>query len=92
MRLIAALFGLCTPEVLISHVSVFSRHFKMLEGFTKLATSSFVTPSCIVHLTLVVFLMMHGFQQIVTEAERRDNFVVHGLAPLEVKWVISLVM
>ena len=40
MRLIAALFGLCTPEVLISHVSVFSRHFKMLEGFTKLATSS----------------------------------------------------
>src|SRR5262249_6317339 len=26
--------------------------------------------------------MMHGFQQIVTEAECRDNFVVHGLPPL----------
>src|SRR5262245_1742853 len=26
--------------------------------------------------------MMHGFQQIVTQAERRDNFVVHGLLPL----------
>src|SRR5437870_2948331 len=26
--------------------------------------------------------MMHGFQQIVTQAERRDNFVVHGLPPL----------
>jgi ribonuclease I len=25
---------------------------------------------------------MHGFQQIVTQAERRDNFVVHGLPPL----------
>ena len=36
----------------------------------------------IVHLTLVVFLMMHGFQQIVTEAERRYNFVVHELPPL----------
>jgi hypothetical protein len=37
----------------------------------------------IVHLALAVFLMMHGFQQIVTQAERRDNFVVHGLAPPE---------
>src|SRR2546428_12513278 len=26
--------------------------------------------------------MMHGFQQIVTQTERRDNFVVHGLPPL----------
>jgi hypothetical protein len=26
--------------------------------------------------------MMHGFQQIVTQAERRYNFVVHGLPPL----------
>src|SRR2546428_5241397 len=26
--------------------------------------------------------MMHGFQQIVTQAECRDNFVVHGLPPL----------
>jgi ribonuclease I len=34
-------------------------------------------------VTLAVFLMMHGFQQIVTQAERRDNFVVHGLAPPE---------
>jgi len=25
---------------------------------------------------------MHGFQQIVTQAERRYNFVVHGLPPL----------
>jgi ribonuclease I len=33
--------------------------------------------------------MMHGLQQIVTQTKRRDNFVVHGLAPPEVKWVIS---
>jgi hypothetical protein len=46
----------------------------------------------IVHLTLTVFLMMHGFQQIVTQTERCDNFVVHGLAPPEVQWVISLSM
>src|SRR5437016_10426518 len=26
--------------------------------------------------------MMHGFQQIVTQAERCDNFVVHRLPPL----------
>ena len=26
--------------------------------------------------------MMYGFQQIVTQAERRYNFVVHGLPPL----------
>src|SRR2546428_2073306 len=26
--------------------------------------------------------MMHGFQQIVTQAECRYNFVVHGLPPL----------
>src|SRR5713101_1361231 len=26
--------------------------------------------------------MMHGFQQIVTQAERPYNFVVHGLPPL----------
>jgi hypothetical protein len=25
---------------------------------------------------------MYGFQQIVTQAERRYNFVVHGLPPL----------
>jgi hypothetical protein len=46
----------------------------------------------IVHLTLAVFVMMHGFQQIVTQAECRYDFVVHGLAPLAVKWVISSVM
>jgi hypothetical protein len=27
-------------------------------------------------------LMMHGFQQIVTQAEDRYNFVVHRLPPL----------
>jgi hypothetical protein len=42
--------------------------------------------------TLTVFLMMYGFQQIVTQTEGRDNFVVHGLTPHEVKWVISLSM
>jgi hypothetical protein len=26
--------------------------------------------------------MMHGFQHIVTQAERRYNFVVHGLPPV----------
>ena len=36
----------------------------------------------IVHLTLAVFLMMYGFQQSVAQAERRYNFVVHGLPPL----------
>ena len=36
----------------------------------------------IVHLALVIFVMMHGFQQIVTQAERRSNFVVPGLPPL----------
>ena len=57
------------------------------------AASTFLIPSkaqrgnqggghdfCIVHLTLTVFLMMYGFQQIVTQTERCDNFVVHGLA------------
>ena len=46
----------------------------------------------IIHLTLGVFWMMHGFQQIVTQAACRSNCVVHGLAPLAVKWVISPVM
>src|SRR5262249_48903900 len=36
----------------------------------------------IVHLALPVFLMMHSFQQIVTQAEDHCNFVVHGLPPL----------
>jgi len=40
---------------------------------------------CIVHLTLPVFVMMHGFQQIITQAERCDNFVDHELALPEVK-------
>src|SRR5438105_12895478 len=44
---------------------------------------------CIVHLTLAVFLMMHGFQQIVTQVERRYNFVVHGLPPLRDEMAIS---
>src|SRR4030095_10282172 len=43
----------------------------------------------IVHLTLAVFLMMHGFQHIVTEAERRDNFVVHGLLSLGDEMAVS---
>jgi hypothetical protein len=43
----------------------------------------------IVHLTLTVFLMMYGFQEIVTQTERHDNFVVHGLTPPGVKWAIS---
>jgi hypothetical protein len=29
---------------------------------------------------------MHGFQQIVTQAKRRYNVVVHGLPPLGMKW------
>src|SRR5438105_1061360 len=33
--------------------------------------------------------MMHGFQQIVTQAERRYNFVVHGLPPLRDEMAIS---
>jgi len=33
--------------------------------------------------------MMHGFQQIVTEAERRYNFVVHGLPPLGDEMAVS---
>src|SRR4029450_10240827 len=33
--------------------------------------------------------MMHGFQQIVTEAECRDNFVVHGLPPLGDEMAVS---
>src|SRR5215471_13599982 len=33
--------------------------------------------------------MMHGFQQIVTQAERRDNFVVHGLPPLRGEMGVS---
>ena len=41
-------------------------------------------------VSLTVFLMMYGFQQIVAQTERHDNFVVHGLAPPERKWVISL--
>jgi hypothetical protein len=35
----------------------------------------------IIHLALVTLLMMNRFQQIVTQAERRYNFVVHGLPP-----------
>src|SRR2546421_7480979 len=33
--------------------------------------------------------MMHGFQQIVTEAECRYNFVVHGLPPLGDEMAVS---
>ena len=43
----------------------------------------------IVHLTLVVFLVMHGFQQIVTQAECRYNFVVHGFLSLRDEMAIS---
>src|SRR5215831_3821595 len=39
--------------------------------------------------SVTVFLMMHGFQQIVTQAERRDNFVVHGLPPLRDGMAVS---
>jgi len=35
----------------------------------------------IAHLTLGVFLMMHGLQQSVTQAVRRYHFFVHGLPP-----------
>jgi hypothetical protein len=41
---------------------------------------------------LAVFLMMHGFQQIVTQAERRGNFVVHGLPPLGDEMWVSLLL
>jgi hypothetical protein len=40
MRVIAVFFGPCTPDVLISHISIFSHYFKRLDRFTKLATSS----------------------------------------------------
>ncbi len=40
MRVIAMFFGPCAPDALPSHVSVLSHNFKMLERFTKLATSS----------------------------------------------------
>ena len=43
----------------------------------------------LVHLTLAVCLVMHGFQQIVTQAEGRDNFVVHGLLPLGDEMAVS---
>src|SRR5262252_5707599 len=33
--------------------------------------------------------MMHGFQQIVAQAECRYNFVVHGLAPLGDEMAVS---
>ena len=33
--------------------------------------------------------MMHSFQQIVTQAERRYNFVVHGLPPLGDEMAVS---
>jgi hypothetical protein len=33
--------------------------------------------------------MMHGFQQIVTQAERCYNFVVHGLPPLRDEMRVS---
>src|SRR5262245_32697611 len=36
--------------------------------------------------------MMHSFQQIVTQAERRYNFVVHGLAPLGDEMGVSPLM
>src|SRR2546425_2312833 len=40
MRVIAMFFGPCSPDALTSHVSFLSYNFKMLERFTKLATSS----------------------------------------------------
>jgi hypothetical protein len=38
---------------------------------------------------LVVFVMMHGFQQIITQAECCYNFVVHGLPPLGNEMAVS---
>jgi len=43
----------------------------------------------VVHLTLLMVLMAYRFSQIVAQTVRRYNFVVHGLAPPEVKRVIS---
>ena len=42
MRVIAMFFGPCASDALTSHVSFLSYNFKMLERFTKLATSSFI--------------------------------------------------
>ena len=36
--------------------------------------------------------MVHGFQQIVTQAERRYNFIVHGLLPLGDEMAVSLLI
>src|SRR5262249_56344949 len=36
--------------------------------------------------------MVHGFQQIVTQAERRYNFVVHGLLPPGDEMAVSLLI
>src|SRR5215831_841830 len=36
--------------------------------------------------------MMHGFQQIVAQAECRYNFVVHGLSPLGDEMAVSLLI
>ena len=44
MRVIAVFFGPCAPDILTSHVSVFSHDFKRFDRFTKLATSSTQEP------------------------------------------------
>ena len=40
-------------------------------------------------LDALVLSMMHGFQQIVAQAECRYNFVVHGLSPLGDEMAVS---
>jgi hypothetical protein len=39
---------------------------------------------------LRVFLVMHGVEQIVTQTVCRDNFLVHGLPPLQGQSVSTL--
>jgi hypothetical protein len=79
-----------------------AHHVRDVAVLSEHGASAFMVPSkeyrghqggrhdcCIVHLTLAVFLMMQGFQHIVTEAERRDNFVVHGLLSLGDEMAVS---
>src|SRR4029450_3643083 len=82
--------------------STLTQHMRNIAILFEHSTSTFMIPAKkqsgnqggghtfrIVHLTLTVFLMMYGFQEIVTQTERHDNFVVHGLTPPEVRWAIS---
>ena len=76
-------------------LSEYQQHVRDIAVLFEHGASTFLVPSkaqrgnqggghdfCIVHLTLTVFLMMYGFQQIVTQAIRRYNLLVHGLPPL----------